>query len=381
MKYLPLLWSGIWRKPIRTVLVILQIAVCYALFGSLQGMKTGVDRAIADARGDLLLVHSRVSTADRLTLAQLGPIQSVPGVKLVTVADGFGATYQKPTQQLGVVAFNPDKQWPSAYPNFRLTAEHLDAFIKTRTGALVSTDLVRKYGWKVGDRIPLNSTMPQMDGSTDWAFDVVGTFYYDGIDSPSDYIVINFDYFNEARQSGRGTVGRFNVVVSDPTRAGVVADEIDRRFANSAHETRTESLREQAQSQMQAIGDLNFLIRSIVAAVLAALLFATATMMMQSIRERTPELAVLLTVGFTDREVFFLILTEAIVVCVVAAALGLSMAMLVFPFAARIVPGVAMPKIVIVIGLSSALVVALICSAWPALRASRLEVVNALAGR
>jgi putative ABC transport system permease protein len=160
-----------------------------------------------------------------------------------------------------------------------------------------------------------------------------------------------------------------------------VADEIDRRFANSSNETKSESLRELAQLQLQSIGDLNFLIRAIVGAVLVALLFATSTMMMQSIRERTAELAVLKTLGFTDRAVFLLILAEAAVVCVAAAALGLALALLAFPFAARFVLGISMPAVVIEIGLASAVFVALVSAGVPAILAARLRVAEALASR
>jgi putative ABC transport system permease protein len=160
-----------------------------------------------------------------------------------------------------------------------------------------------------------------------------------------------------------------------------VADAIDRRFANSSSETRTESLRELAQSQLQSIGDLNFLIRAILSAVLVALLFATATMMMQSTRERTPELAVLKTLGFTDRDVFLFILWEALAVFIAAAACGLALATLVFPLASKIIPGLSMPMVVVALGLAAAAMVALI-SAWvPAVLAARLKIAQALAGR
>ena len=160
-----------------------------------------------------------------------------------------------------------------------------------------------------------------------------------------------------------------------------MADNIDRRFANSSNATRTESLRELAQSQMQSIGDLNFLIRAIVSAALVALLFSTATMMMQSIRERTPELAVLKTLGFTDRAVFLFILAEAVLVFIAAAAFGLALALLVFPLAAKFVPGLSMPLAVVLVGLACAVSAAAISASVPAVRAARLNIVAALASR
>lgn len=379
MRFLPLLWSGIWRKPGRTALIFFQVSVAFALFGMLQGLKTGVDHAAAAARADLLIVHSRLSfLAASLPAGLLNQINSVPGVELVVPVDIFGATYQKPTQWLGVVAIRLVKDWPSAF-TFTIAPEHLAAFEKQRTGALVRKELAEKYGWRIGDRIPLMSHTAQMDGSTDWAFDVAGTFSDSDVGSGPDNILVNLAYVDEARFLGKGTVQHFNVAISDPKQAAAVSDEIDRRFANSSQETKTESLLELAQARAQEIGDMNFLIRSIVGAALVALLFATTSMMMQSIRERRLELAVLKTVGFTDRSLFALVLAEALLVCIGAAAFGLALATVLLPIAGVFVVGLSMPKIVIAIGMVLAIVVALISAAVPAIQAARLKVATALA--
>lgn len=379
MRFLPLFWSGIWRKPGRTALIFFQVSVAFALFGMLQGLKTGVDHAAAAARADLLIVHSRVSfLAAPLPAGSLEQIKSVPGVELVVPVDIFGATYQKPTQGLGVVAIGLEKDWPSAF-TFTIARDYREAFQKLRTAALIREELTKKYGWKIGDRIPLMSHTAQMNGSTDWTFDVVGTFSDSDVGSGPDSILINLAYLDEARVLGKGTVQHFNVAISDPKQAAAVSDEIDRRFANSSKETKTESLLELAQAQAQQIGDMNFLIRAIVGAALAALLLATASMMMQSIRERRVELAVLKAVGFTDRTVFLLVLGEALLVCVSASAFGLALATLVLPIAGIFVVGLSMPAIVIASGLGLAVMVALVSAAVPAVQAARLKVASALA--
>jgi putative ABC transport system permease protein len=378
VRFLPLFWSGIWRKPGRTILIFFQVSVAFALFGMLQGLKTGVDHAAAAARADLLIVHSRLSfLAESLPAGSLDQIKSVPGVELVVPVDIFGATYQKPTQGLGVVAISLVKDWPAAF-TFTIAPEYLAAFQKVRTAALVREELASKYGWKIGDRIPLMSHTAQMNGATDWAFDVVGTFSDSDVGSGRDNILVNLAYLEEARFLGKGTVQHFNVAISDPKHAAGVSDEIDRRFANSSQETKTESLLELAQARAQQIGDMNFLIRAIVGAALAALLLATASMMMQSIRERRLELAVLKAVGFSDRTVFLFILAEALLVCVAAAALGLALATLLLPIAGVFVVGLSMPKSVIAIGLGLAIIVALISAAVPAAQAARLKVATAL---
>jgi putative ABC transport system permease protein len=302
-------------------------------------------------------------------------------VQAVSVENDLAGTYQTPTQAVVAVAVVPDEALLRTAPELKVSSAQFKALARTRTGALVSVGLARKYGWKVGDRIPLVTNTLQANGSNTWAFEIVGTFTYRELLSLSDFVMINNAYLDEARLLGHGTVQHFRVVISDPGQAVTVADAIDRRFANSANETRTESLRELAQSQVQSIGDLNFVIRAVVAAVFGALLFSTSTMMMQSIRERTPELAVLKTLGFTDGAVFLLIAAEAATICIAAAALGLALAALAFPFAAAVVPGLSMPRVVVELGLACAVLVAMVSVALPAARAARLQIVVALAGR
>lgn len=380
MKYLPLVWAGIWRKRGRTILIFLQVAVAFTLFGVLQGLKTGVDHAIAAARADLLIVHSRLSWAEPLPLGILGQISSVPGVKEVVPVDLALGTYQNARQQVGIVAVRPDKGWLSAF-TYTISPAYVQAFRSTRTGILVRAELAKKYGWKVGDNIPLMTRVMKHDGSTDWIFDMVGTFTDSDVGGGNSNVLVSYDYWNEARLSGKDTVQHFNVRIADPRVAAKVSDAIDARFANSPNETRSESIRELAQANLQSIGDLEFLIRAVVAAVMVALLFATATMMIQSVRERTSEIAVLKTVGFTGAAVFALTLAEAVVVCVVAAGCGLALATLAFPYASRFVHGLSMPWIIVAAGLVAAVFVAVVSAAVPAMLAARLKVAAALTER
>lgn len=380
MKFLPLIWSGIWRKPGRSVLIFLQVSVAFALFGVLQGMKTGVDELIGRARADLLLVHGTLSIIDRLPLGLLEQIKATPGVKTVVPVDLSGGMYQKPDQQVGIVAIRPDPGWLSAF-TYTVAPQQAAAFQKTRTGTLVRQSLAQKYGWKIGDRVPLVTNVAQMDGSTDWSFEIVGTYTDSDVAGGSDVMLVQYDYFDEARALGKGSVSHFNAAIFDPGQAVTVADAIDRRFANSTHATRTESLRELAQMQLQSIGDLDFLIRAVVSAVLVALFFATTTMLMQSVRERTPELAVLKTLGFADSTLFLFIVAEAAFICVVAAGFGLLLALVAFPFASKFVPGLSMPLRVVAIGLGCGALVSLVSASVPAIRAARLNIVAALASR
>jgi putative ABC transport system permease protein len=223
--------------------------------------------------------------------------------------------------------------------------------------------------------------LPKTDGSRDWAFDIVGT--YDRLDDPANAtaLICNFAYLDESRLTGRDSTQLFVAKIDSPANAATIGLAIDNAFANSDHETRTQSEADLAASQVQRIGDLNFLARAIIAAVFFALLFATGALMMQSIRERMPELAVLKTVGFSDRLIMGLIITEAITFCVFSAGIGLAIASFLLPLARQLIGIAAMPRVVLATGVGCAVLLGLIGGAVPAWRGMRLQVADALAGR
>ncbi len=363
------------------MLILLQIAVAFGLFGVLQGMKTGMAEAVAKVRADLLFVAPSAVGATPLPLADLQQLQSIRGVKAVTYAGDLGGTYQKPTQPVGVLAIETSDLWLTLVPDiFTVSPQALAALRSTRTGALITADIGRKYGWHIGERIALTTSTLQSNGSGTWFFDIVG-MVTDHEPGESGLIVTSYSYLDAARALDKGTVRNFYVIVSDPKQAASIGETIDRTFANSPSGTRTTSLRENAQQAMQSIGDLNFAIRSIIGAVLVAIVFSTATMMMQTMRERAPELAVLKTVGFGNPAVFLLVATEALLVCVVASLAGLALAWIAFPLAGKYIPGLSMPVQVVVLGIVGAVLVALLSVTLPGLRAARLNVIDALAGR
>lgn len=354
--------------------------VASALFGVLQGLKTGNENAIANARADLLIVKPAVSGGAPLPRAALEQLSAIPGVRYVTFNDGLMGTYQKPDQSVFVLAIEENPVWPKMMPEYLgVRKQDLDALHRSRTGALVDPSMARKYGWHIGDKIPLTSATLQSNGSGNWTFDIVGHFVSRG-DDPN-IIVANYTYLDEARALDKGTVIKFYVSIADPRRAAVMSAAIDRSFANSSNPTKTASVHELAQQNLQSLGDLDFLIRSVVSAVLVALLFAVSTIVMQTIRERTPELAVLKTLGFSNRALFILVIVEVFLVCIVADLFGLALALAVFPLAAQFVPGLSMPLSVLGIGAVGACLVALVSGALPAMRAARLPVADALAGR
>ena len=380
MKFLPLIWAGIWRKRGRAVLMLLQIVSTFALFGVLQGLNTGIKQAIARTHADRLYVASSVSLSDPLPLGHLSRLQAVPGIKGISYRIGFGGIYQQPTQF--VPGFATDvRTFFAIFDEIDVPRAQIEALANTRTGAIVGKVTADRYGWKVGDRVTIQGPTPKSDGTRDWPLDIVGIYTQTLQPESAIALIANYAYANEGRAVNRDTVDYFTVQVSDASRAAQTALSIDNVFANSANETRTQSEQELAQSQVQRIGDLDFIVHGITGAVFFALLFATGALMMQSIRERVPELAILKTVGFTDRLVMALIVCEALLFCLLSAGIGLGLAALLLPMARGFIGIATVPGIVIAAGLACAVALALIGSMVPAWRGLRLQVADAMADR
>jgi putative ABC transport system permease protein len=269
------------------------------------------------------------------------------------------------------------------YSGMHVTPEQVEAMRRTRTGALVGAKLAQKYGWKVGDKIPISSAIfvKKSDMTSNWSFDVVGIFDDTENSFRSNTMIINYDYFDEERSSGQGTVGWFTITIDDPARAAQIGAAVDALFANSANETKTQTEKENMQSFMKQLGDINFIVSAIIGAVFFTLLFLTGNTMMQSVRERIPELAVLKTLGFSDSGVAALVVAEAVVLCLFAAAIGLAGATLVFPFLKDVIGIKALPLGVVAMGLGIAALLACITALPPAFRARQLSIVDALARR
>jgi len=377
VKYLPLIWAGLLRKKSRTLLMLLQIASAFLLFGLLQGLNSGVKQAIAKTHADRLYVTSSVSIGDTLPISLLPRVTGVAGVKEVTPVTQFGTQYQRPGQNIPIAAVDVGSIF-KIFPEYVVDPAQVAALKADRTGGILGAAAARRYGLKVGDRVTLTGP-PRQDGSNAWTFDIVGIFDEPG-DEPGQ-LIVNYDFVNEARFAGRDTAVVYIVQAESIARAGEVGLAIDNAFANSSHETRTQSEGDLLASQIRRVADLDFIVRGIIGAVFFGLLFATSALMMQSIRERTAELAVLKTVGFGDGLVMTLILTEAIVFCLFSAAVGLGFASLLLPRARALIGITTMPAVVLIAGAGFAVLLALIGSAVPAWRGLRLQVAEALADR
>lgn len=378
MKFLPLVWAGLWRKPTRTLFTFLSVIVAFVLFGLLQGMGSAFSLVVEQQKLDRLFIDPRFP-GQPLPRTHIDEIGDVPGITLLTEVSFLPGFYQEQTNSLLSINTNPDV-WLAIRPEWQYSKEDLANVVRTRTGAMVSDYLARTHGWKVGDTFTIRTPLMKKDGTADWTFDVLGIMTNPEAPEARNFLS-NWSYYDEARAAGTGTVNRFLMRIADPTRSTQISRDIDALFANSSAPTRTQSEQAVAESQVANIGDVNFFTHAIIGAVFFALLLLTANTMMESVRERTAEIGVLKTFGFSGTRVFALVLTEALALFLLAAVGGLAGAALAFPFLGNIIGITTMPGSVIVVGLAIALGAATLSAAIPAFRAQRLDVVAALAVR
>jgi putative ABC transport system permease protein len=380
MKYFPLLWAALWRKKSRTVFTIIGIVATFLLFGMAQGVNSGFSQVVSKANVNRLITTSSIALTESLPYADLAQIEAVPGVLRVSHSTWFGPYYQDPKNFVFTFPVEPERLF-EVYPEYKLPKDQLDAFVNTRTGAVVGQELAAKYGWKVGDRVPLHSTIwTKADRSSDWTFDVVGIYTCPDNPGQENQFFIDYKYFDEGRQFGKGTVGWYVIQVKDPAQSAQVALAVDKLFANSTNETKTETEKEFQQSFIKQTADINFIVNRILFAVFFALLLATGTTMMQSVRERVPELAVMKTLGYSDTLVLVLILAESLLLWVFSAAIGMGLAALMFPSLKDFVGLVRLPSDVIVAGALLTVVLSMATGLLPAWRAKRLDIIEALRG-
>jgi putative ABC transport system permease protein len=383
MKYFMLIWAGLWRKKTRTILTMLSIVVAFLLFGLLQGINQGIKQGTTDTGNHRLWTAARMSSVSSMAASLMDRMLKVEGVREIAHISFFGGYFQDSKNALPAFATNVDKL-AILYPELNITPAQVAAMQGTRPGALIGRPLAKKYGWKIGDKIPVGTTIwTNNDGNNNWAFDIVGIF------DPSPQFEksplgrafwINYDYWDEARKFDKHRVHEFFIQIDDPQRAAEISAQIDKLTENSPEETRTQTENAALQSQLKQLADINFIANAIVGAVMFTLLFLTANTMMQSVRERIPELAVLKTLGFTGGAVSILVLIESLMLCIFAAMVGLALSSVLVKMIPILGPSRLLP-IVVISGLGIAVALAIVSGLPPAIRAQRLNIVDALAGR
>jgi putative ABC transport system permease protein len=378
--------ANLFRKRTRTILTLLSVIMAFLLFGLLQSVNT-VFNAGADFVGAArLMVQARVSFTSPLPLSMVPKLEAIPGVARVAYQEWFGGVWQENTPLI-IFATDPQR-YRDVYPEWVMPDQQWQAFEHTRTGMIVGKQLADQYGWKIGQKIPIASNIyPQKNGSKAWAFDLVGIF--DGKDEVwqkrTNLAFIQQDYFDESNQFG--VKGRTNFLIlklADSTQAQAISKTVDTMFENSPDETKTQTEKDFNISFVKQIGDIGLIVRWILFAVFFTLLLVVGNTMAQSVRERVPELAVLKTLGFSDGSVLGFVLAEAFVLCLFGGLLGLLLASIAGAMVAKGTGGqfqLMLDASVWLTGVIAIVLMSLAVGLLPGLRARRLRIVDALAGR
>lgn len=382
MKFLSLVWGNLRRKKLRTSLTLLSIFVAFVLFGLLCAIKEAFTAGVTMAGADRLVVRHKVSLI--MTLPETyGPrMEQMPGVASAVHMTWFAGIYQnEPKNFFGSFPVSDPEKFLAMYPEFVLPEDQKQAWLKTRTGAVVGRALLERFQWKIGDRVPLTSPIWPREGEGAWEFEIVGIF--DGAKKGTDTsgFYFRYDYFNEARVFGEGLVGWYTVRVNDPNQAAEVAKAIDDQFANSPNETKAEPEGAFMQGFAQQIGDMATILIAILSAVFFTIILVAGNTMAQSVRERTEELGVLKAMGFTNELVLGLVLAESLLIAAVGGLAGLGLAWLIAAGgspAPSVLPVFFLPTRYLLIGVGLVCALGLVAGIVPALQAMRLQVAVAL---
>jgi putative ABC transport system permease protein len=381
MKFFSLVWGNLKRRKLRTALTILSILVAFLLYGLLCTVKEAFTGGIAMAGADRLVVRHKVSLIMNLPVTYRARMESIPGVASAVYFTWFNGIYQNEPKNFFASFPTDPEAFLRIYPEYLLPPEQKQAWLRTRTGAIVGRALLNRFKWKIGDRIPLVSPIWSRKGDAAWEFEIVGI--YDGAKKQTDTsgFYFRYDYFDEARALGEGLVGWYGVQVKDPARAGEIAKAIDAEFANSPYETKSEPEGAFMQSFAQQMGDIGTILIAILSAVFFTILLVAGNTMAQAVRERTEELGVLKAMGFTNELVLVLVLLESCLMAAVGGFAGLGLAWLIVSRGSPVpamLPVFYLPHRYLFIGAALVAGLGIVSGILPALQAMRLQIAVAL---
>jgi putative ABC transport system permease protein len=376
VKFLPLIVANLFRKKVRTALTVGSFAVALFLFGILAVVRGSFNQGIDAAGADRLVIVNKVSIIQPLPISYRDRILRIPGMRDVSFYSWFGGVYQDERNFIPQFAIDPENQ-RTVFPELVVPDDQWKAFLQDRQGAIAGAETARRFGWKVGDRVPIKGTIfPGI-----WEFNLRGIYTGKRADADLTQFWFHHDYLEERRQWGKGLVGWYTVSVERPDDAVRIAKAIDEGFANSPYETKTDTEKAFAASFIKQAGNIQLLILIIGGVVFFTLLLVTGNTMAIAVRERIAELAVLKALGFTDRFLLLLVLGEALLISTVGGAVGLALCKL-FTLGGDptrgMMPFFYLPLPAMLLGLVAALAVGLLAGILPATSAMRLRVVDAL---
>ncbi len=380
MKFRRLIFANLFRKKIRLILTIGSFAIALVLFMFLAVVKSAFSRGTEIAGADRLVITNRIGLIQTMPIAYRDKILTIQGVKAITHNNWFGGVYVDEKNFFPQFAIDVENH-RQVMSELVVPEDQWQNFVKDRQGAVVGAQVAKRFGWKVGDRIPIKDALYGTNST--WDFNLDGIYHSDKPGGDEGQFWFQWKYFDERVPSFiKSQIGWYVLKLNSPDDAVGVAKAIDEKFANSSTETKTETESAFAAGFAKQFGNIEFLILTIGSVVFFTLLLVTGNTMAISVRERTAELAVLKAIGFTDRSVLFLVLAESMVIALVGGALGLILAAGAIPGVGAALNGLLPPlilsKLTLGFGLGFALLVGAASGLLPGIGAMRMRVVNAL---
>jgi putative ABC transport system permease protein len=383
MAWLTFVWANLTRRKLRLVTTLLSIILAFLMFAMLDALRTSLTQAVNLTGADRLITISKVSIIDSFPVSHYQKVSAVPGVTAVVHLNWFGGVYKDGKAQIPVFPLRVDEFF-KVYPEVKITPEELAEWKADRQGMVIGRVLAETYGWKKGDRIPIKSSIfRKANGSDTWEFNIKAIYTVEnsaGWDNQS--AMFHYDYYNESLQFGRDQIGWMTVKVADPAQSEEIAKRIDAQFENSSDETKTATEKAFTKQFLEQIGSIGKILVSVVFAVFFVMLLVTANTMALSVRERTNEIGVLKTLGFSSGSILRVIVAESVLLTVVGGLIGFALGALFVkglqPFMTKYFPLFEIADSTIITALVLMVLLGIITGAWPAVTAMRLKIVDAL---
>lgn len=377
-----LIRRNLFRKKLRTALMLVSIFIAFAIFGVLAAFERAFYAGEEVAQADRLVTVNKINFTQPLPIAYYNRVHSIEGVQQVTHANWFGGYYQEPKNFVVVFAVEPES-YMKILDDYVFEEDQRQAFIRERTGVMVGESLARTWGWKVGDRIPISSNIfSQKNGSHTWDVTVVGIFKGRTAQNDSSLMLMQYAYFDETRSFGKDTIGWLVLRTKSPSLNDQVINAIDTMFANSPYETATSTEKAFNKAFAAQLGNIALIVGLVVGAAFVTILMIVGNTMVMAVRERTREIGVLKTLGFSDGRILRLVLGESILLALLGGIPGMAIAALMIwsirSALMQFIPTLSLQPEIVAAALALMLALGVLTGLIPALSAMRLKIADAL---